>query len=223
MPHSAFRGQTPDEVFFGTAPNLAAELVAARAKARELRLATNRSASCGRCTTAPEPTPTSQISPLLQVWRSCIRICSECCRSQYRCRASITSNRRRRGRRSSGPSRRRRCGTCRPPPTLETAGGGLTRCRTTAGSPSTGSRSSAGRRCQPARAGHQLATDLRARAKVVPVATAPRISTPRRERLRTWPSWPVEIMPGNAPQRFNMFREVLSMTYNQQCDAVGGH
>ncbi len=61
MPHSAFRGQTPDEVFFGTAPNLAAELVAARAKARELRLAANRSASCGRCTTAPEPSPTSEI------------------------------------------------------------------------------------------------------------------------------------------------------------------
>ena len=63
MPHSAFCGQTPDEVFFGTAPNLAAELVAARAKARELRLAANRSASCGRCTTAPEPTPTSEIPP----------------------------------------------------------------------------------------------------------------------------------------------------------------
>jgi putative transposase len=61
MPHSAFRGQTPDEVFFGTAPNLAAELVAARAKARELRLAANRSASCRRCTTAPEPSPTSEI------------------------------------------------------------------------------------------------------------------------------------------------------------------
>jgi hypothetical protein len=60
MPHSAFRGQPPDEVFFGTAPNLAAELVAARAKARELRLAANRSASCGRCTSGPEPTPTSQ-------------------------------------------------------------------------------------------------------------------------------------------------------------------
>jgi putative transposase len=49
MPHAAFRGQTPDEVFFGTAPNLSVELDAARAMARELRPATNRSASCGRC------------------------------------------------------------------------------------------------------------------------------------------------------------------------------
>src|SRR6267142_503537 len=43
MPPAAFRGQTPDEVFFGTAPNLSAELDAARAQARELRLAANRS------------------------------------------------------------------------------------------------------------------------------------------------------------------------------------
>ena len=55
MPHAAFRGQTPDEVFFGTAPNLSAELDVARTKARELRLAANRSASCGRCATAAGP------------------------------------------------------------------------------------------------------------------------------------------------------------------------
>jgi len=55
MPHAAFRGQTPDEVFFGTAPNLSAELDVARTKARELRLAANRSASCDRCATAAGP------------------------------------------------------------------------------------------------------------------------------------------------------------------------
>jgi len=55
MPHAAFRGQTPDEVFFGTAPHLWAELDGARTKARELRLAANRSASCGRCATAAGP------------------------------------------------------------------------------------------------------------------------------------------------------------------------
>ena len=59
MPHAAFRGQTPDEVFFGTAPNLSRELDAARAKARELRLAANRSLSCGRCT----PAAGSEIPP----------------------------------------------------------------------------------------------------------------------------------------------------------------
>jgi transposase InsO family protein len=52
MPHAAFRGQTPDEVFFGTAPNLPVELDAARARARQLRLAANRSASCDRCAPA---------------------------------------------------------------------------------------------------------------------------------------------------------------------------
>jgi len=56
MPHAAFRGQTPDEVFFGTALNLAAELDDARSKARERRLAANRSASCGRCAPAAGPT-----------------------------------------------------------------------------------------------------------------------------------------------------------------------
>jgi putative transposase len=56
MPHAAFRGQTPDEVFFGMALNLAAELDDARSKAREHRLAANRSASCGRCAPAAGPT-----------------------------------------------------------------------------------------------------------------------------------------------------------------------
>ena len=59
MPHAAFRGQTPDEVFFDTAPNLPVELDAARAKARELRLAANRSASCSRCA----PAAGSEIPP----------------------------------------------------------------------------------------------------------------------------------------------------------------
>jgi hypothetical protein len=55
MPHSAFRGETPDEVFFGTALNLAAELDDARSKARERRLAANRSAFCARCAPAAGP------------------------------------------------------------------------------------------------------------------------------------------------------------------------
>jgi hypothetical protein len=38
----AFSGLTPDEAFFRSAPNLSAEFYAARAKARELRLALNR-------------------------------------------------------------------------------------------------------------------------------------------------------------------------------------
>ncbi len=41
MPHAAFRGKTPDEMYFATAVNLPTELADAREKARELRLATN--------------------------------------------------------------------------------------------------------------------------------------------------------------------------------------
>ena len=45
MPHSAFAGQTPDEMCLGTATNLPDELVVARGKAREGRLAMNRAVS----------------------------------------------------------------------------------------------------------------------------------------------------------------------------------
>ena len=63
MPHAAFRGHTPDEMYFGTAPNLPAQLAESRNKAREARLTTNRIASCGRCTAVPEPGATSEIPP----------------------------------------------------------------------------------------------------------------------------------------------------------------
>jgi len=53
MPHSAFAGQTPDEMYLGTATNLPDELVVARGKARKRRLAVNRTISCHRC--APPP------------------------------------------------------------------------------------------------------------------------------------------------------------------------
>jgi hypothetical protein len=53
MPHSAFAGQTPDEMYLGTAQNLPDELVVARGKARERRLAVNRAVRCHRC--APPP------------------------------------------------------------------------------------------------------------------------------------------------------------------------
>jgi hypothetical protein len=61
MPHSAFAGQTPDEMYFGTAKNLPDQLVVARAKARERRLAVNRAVSCHRC--APPPDDTSAPPP----------------------------------------------------------------------------------------------------------------------------------------------------------------
>jgi transposase InsO family protein len=63
MPHSAFDGQTPDEMYFGTAVNLPAQLAAARSKAREERLAANRAMTCDQCSGQPTSSPPSQIPP----------------------------------------------------------------------------------------------------------------------------------------------------------------
>ena len=49
MPHSAFQGQTPDEMFFGRGNAVPDELAAARKQARAARLQANRSLSCERC------------------------------------------------------------------------------------------------------------------------------------------------------------------------------
>ena len=48
MPHSAFAGQAPDEMYFGTAVDLPTQLAAARSKARVERLAANRAMTCKR-------------------------------------------------------------------------------------------------------------------------------------------------------------------------------
>jgi putative transposase len=49
IPHSAFRGQTPDEMFFGRGDGIPDELDAARRQARVARLEANRSLNCERC------------------------------------------------------------------------------------------------------------------------------------------------------------------------------
>jgi putative transposase len=49
LPHSAFRGQTPDEMYFGTGDAVPADLTARAAAARQRRLEANRSAACGTC------------------------------------------------------------------------------------------------------------------------------------------------------------------------------
>ena len=49
IPHSAFRGQTPDEMYFGTGDAVPEALVAARAEARATRLAENRATRCPAC------------------------------------------------------------------------------------------------------------------------------------------------------------------------------
>jgi transposase InsO family protein len=49
LPHSAFRGQTPDEMYFGTGDAVPADLTARAAAARQARVEANRSAACGTC------------------------------------------------------------------------------------------------------------------------------------------------------------------------------
>jgi hypothetical protein len=51
LPHSAFRGQTPDEMYFGTGGNVPDELEASRKKARQARAEANRKRTCGACET----------------------------------------------------------------------------------------------------------------------------------------------------------------------------
>ena len=49
MPHSAFDGQTPVEMYFGTGRAVPAELATARENAREERMKSNRLAGCSVC------------------------------------------------------------------------------------------------------------------------------------------------------------------------------
>ena len=49
LPHSAFRGQTPDEMYFGTGDAVPADLMSRAAAARRTRVEANRTASCERC------------------------------------------------------------------------------------------------------------------------------------------------------------------------------
>src|ERR1700680_360001 len=49
LPHSAFRGQTPDEMHFGTGDAVPTDLTARAAAARRTRGDANRSASCATC------------------------------------------------------------------------------------------------------------------------------------------------------------------------------
>ena len=48
LPHSAFHGQTPDEMYFGTGDAVPADL-RSRAAARRARVDANQSASCETC------------------------------------------------------------------------------------------------------------------------------------------------------------------------------
>ncbi len=49
LPHSAFRGQTPDEMFFKTGDSIPEELEVARQEARLARAEANRKRTCSAC------------------------------------------------------------------------------------------------------------------------------------------------------------------------------
>lgn len=49
LPHSAFRGQTPDEMYFGTGAEVPDELELHRVAARKARMSANRAAMCAVC------------------------------------------------------------------------------------------------------------------------------------------------------------------------------
>ena len=49
LPHSAFRGQTPDEMYFGTGAHIPGELDAAKKIARQSRMKLNRATFCPTC------------------------------------------------------------------------------------------------------------------------------------------------------------------------------
>ncbi len=49
IPHSAFRGQTPDEMYYGRGKDVPYKLEAAKTRARAARLTANRAESCSVC------------------------------------------------------------------------------------------------------------------------------------------------------------------------------
>jgi hypothetical protein len=49
VPHAAFAGQTPDEMYFGRGDHVPGELAAGHARARAARLKSNRELACGVC------------------------------------------------------------------------------------------------------------------------------------------------------------------------------
>ena len=49
MPHAAFEGQTPDEMYFGKGDPVVVMLAATRINAREERIKANRNSACGVC------------------------------------------------------------------------------------------------------------------------------------------------------------------------------
>jgi putative transposase len=71
VPHAAFAGQTPDEMYFGRGDHVPGELAAGHARARAARLESNRELPCTACRPPvqhpPGPPDPSAISRVLQM------------------------------------------------------------------------------------------------------------------------------------------------------------
>jgi hypothetical protein len=56
IPHAAFEGQTPDEIYFGRGAHVPDKLAVARREARQQRVVRNRAVACAACPRgAPAP------------------------------------------------------------------------------------------------------------------------------------------------------------------------
>ena len=55
LPHSAFQGHTPDEMYFGTGRAVSDELEAARREAMKSRIEANREIACDVCDAMRKP------------------------------------------------------------------------------------------------------------------------------------------------------------------------
>ena len=62
LPHAAFKGQTPDEMYFGTGSDIPEQLSLAGRRARTNRREINLATSCNACRKPPDVVPPSQVS-----------------------------------------------------------------------------------------------------------------------------------------------------------------
>ncbi|MCL2726616.1 MAG: integrase core domain-containing protein [Polyangiaceae bacterium] len=61
IPHSAFNGQTPDEMYSGSGASVPDQLARARAAAQDARIAANRALTCEDC--RPQSSPSTTLRP----------------------------------------------------------------------------------------------------------------------------------------------------------------
>ena len=62
LPHTAFKGQTPDEMYFGTGSDIPEQLSLAGQRARTNCREVNLATSCNACHKPPDVVPLSQVS-----------------------------------------------------------------------------------------------------------------------------------------------------------------